>query len=110
VLVEDLRREPLFLHRELVLASGYESLVCMPLIAQTRAVGTLQLYGRAERHLSPESLPLLQAIAEQPAVAIANTHLHQTLKASEAEYRRSVENLSKLIFGSPGTAVMGRTV
>jgi PAS domain S-box-containing protein len=31
-------------------------------------------------------------------VAIANAHLHQTVKASEAEYRSLVENIPKVIF------------
>jgi two-component system, NtrC family, sensor kinase len=98
VLVDDLRQEPRFLRRELALASGYEALLCVPLMAQTTAVGTLQLYGSAERRLSCDSLPLVQAISEQLAVAIANAHLHQTVKASEAEYRSLVENIPKLIF------------
>jgi PAS domain S-box-containing protein len=98
LLVDDLRREPLFLRRDLALASGYEALWCVPLVAQTKPVGTLQLYGSAARRLARESLPLLQATAEQLAVAIANAHLHQTVKASEAEYRSLVENIPKLIF------------
>jgi len=98
VLVNNLRQEPLFLRRELALASGYETLLCVPLMAQARVVGTLQLYGSAERPLSHESLPLLQATSEQLAAAIANVHLHQTVKASEAEYRSLVENIPKLIF------------
>ena len=98
VLVDDLRQETRFSRREAALASGYEALWCVPLRAQTRAVGTLQLFGSAERQLSHEILPLLQAIAEQLAVAIANAHLHQTIKASEAEYRSLVENIPKLIF------------
>ena len=40
-------------------------------MAQDRVVGTLQLYGSAERPLSRESLPLLQATSEQLAAAIA---------------------------------------
>ncbi len=72
--------------------------MCVPLMAQTKAVGTIQLYGSAERHLSHEILPLLQATSEQLAVAIANAHLHQTVKASEAEYRSLVENIPKVIF------------
>jgi len=32
------------------------------------------------------------------AIAIANAHLHHTVKASEAEYRSLVENIPKLIF------------
>jgi GAF domain len=98
VLVDDLRQEPRFLRRELALASGYEALLCMPLKAQTKAVGTLQLYASAEPHLSRDNLPLVQATAEQLAVAIANAHLHQTAKASEAEYRCLVENIPKPIF------------
>ena len=40
----------------------------------------------------------MQATSEQLAVAIANAHLHQTVKASEAEYRSLVENIPKVIF------------
>jgi PAS domain S-box-containing protein len=98
VLVEDLRRKPLFLRRELALASGYKTLLCVPLTAQTKAISTLQLYGSAEYPLSPDIVPLVQATAEQLAVAIANAHLHQTVKASEAEYRSLVDNIPKLIF------------
>ena len=97
-LVDDLRQAPLFLRRELALANGYETLLCVPLMAQTKTVGTIQLYGSADRHLSHESLPLVQAVSEQLAVAIANAHLHHTVKASEAEYRSLVENLPKLMF------------
>jgi PAS domain S-box-containing protein len=67
-------------------------------MAQSKAVGTLQLYGSAERRLSREILPMVQATSEQLAVAIANAHLHQTVKASETEYRSLVENIPKLIF------------
>jgi PAS domain S-box-containing protein len=98
VLIEDLNREPLFLHREAVLASGYQILLCVPLMAQTKPVGTLHLYGNAERRFSSEILPLVQATAEQLALAIVKAHLHQTLRASEAEYRSLVENIPKLIF------------
>jgi PAS domain S-box-containing protein len=98
VLIEDLNNEPLFLRREAALASGYQTLLCVPLMAQTKPVGTLQLYGSEERHFSSEILPLLQATAEQLALAIAKAHLHQTVRASEAEYRSLVENIPKLIF------------
>jgi PAS domain S-box-containing protein len=98
LVVDDLRREPRFRRRELALASAYEALLCAPLKAQTKAVGTLQLYGNAEYRLSPDIVPLVQSASEQLAVAIANAHLHQTVKASEAEYRSLVENIPKLIF------------
>jgi hypothetical protein len=64
VLVEDLRQEPLFLLREQALASGYETLLCVPLMAQAKAVGTMQLYGSADRRLSREVFPLVQATSE----------------------------------------------
>jgi two-component system, NtrC family, sensor kinase len=97
-LVEDLSREPLFLHREAALASGYQALLCVPLLAHTRPIGTIQLYGGTAHRWSPEILPLVQATAEQLAVAIANAHLHQSVKASEAEYRSLVENTPRLMF------------
>ena len=72
--------------------------LCAPLLAQAKAFGTLQLYGSPGRRLSRDSVPLVQAAAEQLAGAIANAHLHQTVVASAAEYRSLVENLPKLIF------------
>ena len=98
VLVEALSREPLFLRREPALACGYQALLCVPLMAQTKAVGTLQLYGNAAHRLSREVLSLVQAGSDQLAVAIANAYLHQTVRASEAAYRSLVENIPKLIF------------
>ena len=57
-MVNNLRQEPLFLRRELALASGYETLLCVPLMAQDRVVGTLQLYGGAERPCRVRACPL----------------------------------------------------
>jgi PAS domain S-box-containing protein len=98
LLVEDLSQDSVFRRREPALASGYRSLLCVPLLAQTKTLGSLQIYGSTERPLWPEIVPLVQAAAEQLAVAIANAHLHQTVQASEAEYRSLVENIPKLIF------------
>ena len=98
VLVEDAAREPRFLRCEAALASGYVAVLCTPLIAQSKPVGTLQLYASAEHQYSAELLPLVQAISEQLAVAIANARLHESVRASEVEYRSLVENTPRLIF------------
>jgi two-component system NtrC family sensor kinase len=98
VLVEDPAQEPHLLRREATLASGYVAVLCTPLIAQGTPVGVLQLYASDEYQYSAALLPLVQAISEQLAVAIANAHLHQSVRASEAEYRSLVENTPRLIF------------
>jgi two-component system, NtrC family, sensor kinase len=98
VLVDDPAQEPHLLRREAVLADGYVAILCSPLIAQGTPVGTLQLYASAEHRYSAELLPLVQAVSEQLAVAIANAYLHQSVRASEAEYRSLVENTPRLIF------------
>lgn len=98
VLVEDLEGEAQFRRREAARACGYRKLLCTPLIAQGQPLGTLQLYGQTESCCTPETLPLIQAVAEQLAVAIDNAMLHQKLQASEAEYRSLVENTPRLIF------------
>ena len=98
VLVEDAVQEPRFLRCEAALASGYGAVLCTPLIAQGKPVGTLQLYASAEHRYSAELLPLVQAVSEQLAVAIANARLHESVRASEVEYRSLVENTPRLIF------------
>ncbi|MBI3328732.1 MAG: PAS domain S-box protein [Nitrospinae bacterium] len=98
VLVEDVDEEPQFLRREAARAFGYRSLLCTPLLAHGTPIGTLQIYAQARHGLTLEMSPLVRAIAQQLAVAIANAHLHQTLKTSEAEFRSLVENTPRLIF------------
>jgi PAS domain S-box-containing protein len=98
VLVEDAVQEPRFLRCEAALASGYGAVLCTPLIAQGKPVGTLQLYASAEHRYPAELLPLIQAISEQLTVAIANARLHESIRASEVEYRSLVENTPRLIF------------
>jgi two-component system, NtrC family, sensor kinase len=98
VLVEDPAREPHFQCREAALASGYVAMLCVPLIAQGKPVGILQLFSSPEHQYAVELLPLVQAISGQLAVAIANAHLHANVRASEGEYRSLVENTPRLIF------------
>ncbi|MBI3330320.1 MAG: PAS domain S-box protein [Nitrospinae bacterium] len=98
VLVEDVDEEPQFFRREAARSFGYRTLLCTPLLAQGMPIGTVQIYGQAGHRFTSEMFPLVHAIAQQLAGAIVNARLHQTLKASEAEYRSLVENTPRVIF------------
>ena len=97
VLIEDLGAEARFSRPEAAVACGYGALICSPLLVQSIPLGALQLYGRGDQSFPLQTLPFVQSIADQLAVAIANARLHQSVKAAEAEYRSLVENTPRLI-------------
>ncbi|HSK52119.1 MAG TPA: GAF domain-containing protein [Clostridia bacterium] len=61
-------------------------------------IGTLAISYREPRAFDPEEVDLLQGLADQAAVAIANSTLLERLTASEGRYRHLVQNSPDLIW------------
>jgi signal transduction histidine kinase len=86
VLSHNAMEDPRFAGRQSVQLSNLRSVLCVPLIAQTRLLGVIYLDSRiktgvfTERHLS-----MLSAFANQAAVAIENARLYDNLRRSMEE-------------------------
>jgi diguanylate cyclase (GGDEF)-like protein/excisionase family DNA binding protein len=81
-----------------LLRAGYEAegirTVCLvPLVGGDEALGLLGLYHRTERTWPEEEVALVQAFADQAAVAIQNARLYRSV-ASQAARMRSIQDLS----------------
>jgi signal transduction histidine kinase len=86
VLSHNAMEDPRFASRQSVQLSNLRSVLCVPLIAQSRLLGVIYLDSRiktgvfTERHLS-----MLTAFANQGAVAIENARLYDNLRRSMEE-------------------------
>jgi len=74
-------------------ASGITTACLVPLVARDEVVGVLGLYHRRRRAWSEASLDLVQAFADQAAIAIQNARLYHSV-ADQAVRLRSIQDLS----------------
>ena len=91
VLIHNLADDPRFI-RQTVKAAGFQSYACVPLRAQDRVVGAMDVADRRSR-LTPADLRLLTAIGNQVGMAIENARLY-------AQVRHTANYLNALIESS----------
>jgi PAS domain S-box-containing protein/putative nucleotidyltransferase with HDIG domain len=86
---------------ESLLAEGFVSLYCVPLIAKGAVLGVLEVFRRS--HLVPDQewLDFLGALAKQAAIAVDNATLFENLERSHAElalaYDSTLEGWSRAL-------------
>ncbi len=78
---------------EVYAAEGIRTACLVPLVASDRAVGIIGLYHRADRPWPEDEVALLQAFADQAAVALQNARLYRSV-ADQAARMRSIQDLS----------------
>ena len=78
---------------------GLRGMAAAPLRSPAEGViGTLAISYRKPRSFEPEDLDVLQALADQAAIAIANSNLVERLTDSERRYRHLVQNSPDMIW------------
>jgi len=78
---------------------GLRGMAAAPLRSQSEGViGTLAVSYGEPRSFDPEELDLLQGLADQAAIAIANAGLLERLTDSERRYRHLVQNSPDMIW------------
>lgn len=99
VILEDAGQHPTFRQDPHVVEQGVRSVLCLPLLSQSRLSGVLYL----ENNLAPgvfaiERTQIAKMLAAQAAISIENAKLYGSLAASEQRYRGVFEEASDLIF------------
>ena len=77
-----------------ILTSGgaTRSVLCLPLVNQSRLIGVLYLENNlAPRVFTPTRISVLKLLASQAAIALENTGLYRDLAEREAKIRRLVD-------------------
>lgn len=77
--------------REAAEEAGYRAVLAVPLVVQDSVVGALQIGDREGRVFADEEVQLVQAFADQAALALKNSHLYEELAAALAAVQASQE-------------------
>jgi signal transduction histidine kinase len=89
--------------RDVARARGFRSLVTVPLLRESRAIGIINVSRREPGGFSEHEIALLETFADQAVIAIENARLLTELQARTQELTRSVDQLTAL--GEVGQAV-----
>jgi signal transduction protein with GAF and PtsI domain len=93
ITVLNVTKEPGYMYPGVAKKEGVVSLLSVPMLIKDRVVGVINSYTKSEHVYKKEEIDILQAVANQAAVAIENTNLsHEILAAKEAlESRKIIE-------------------
>jgi GAF domain-containing protein len=103
IAVPDVTVDPSYVYPDLARHEGLCSLLSVPMLCQERAIGVINSYTSAPHVFLPDEIGLLEAIANQAAVAIENTRLVETT----AQMREALE-LRKVVERAKGILMRER--
>src|SRR5579859_2242383 len=113
IVVNNVEHDPRMLHRPEIAHLGLQSLLALPLIAENQTIGVLSVGHTAPGTFSPELQQVLAILADQAAIAIHRTRLHEDLSAA-LERATELDQLKDLFLlmashelRTPLTAVLG---
>lgn len=75
IIVADVTKEQDYMYRDLAAKEGLVSLLSMPMLVRDKAVGVINSYTSVPHTFTPEDVRLMQAIANQAAIAIEHATL-----------------------------------
>jgi len=104
ILVPDVTKEHDYMFPEIARKEGLCSLLSIPMLIRDRAVGVINSYTSVPHAFTTEEVKVLQAIANQAAIAIENTKLvEKSFEMQEAlEVRKLVERAKGCLMQAKG--------
>ena len=93
VLLHDASGQSIFAADQYMREHHPRSVVCLPLLKQTKLIGVLYLENRLTPHaFTPARMAVLKMIASGAAMSLENTRLYSDLQEREARVRRLVDS------------------
>jgi PAS domain S-box-containing protein len=90
VLLDDASVENLYSHDEYLLRNRLRSVLCLPIVQQTKLVGVLYLENNlTSRAFTSDRVAVLELLAAQAAISLQNAGLYSDLQRSEAFLSRA---------------------
>lgn len=104
IIVPDVTKERDYMYPEMARREGLCSLLSVPMLIRDRAVGVINSYTSVPHGFTSEEIKVLQAIANQAAIAIENTKLvEKSFEMQEAlEVRKLVERAKGSLMQAKG--------
>jgi signal transduction histidine kinase len=84
-------------YAELRRASGFRSMLSVPLLVGSRAIGALSVFRRDVHRFSDTEQALLVALADQAAIALEHARLYEELEARVAERTRELDEQKRFV-------------
>jgi PAS domain S-box-containing protein len=92
MILDDAAADPTFAADRYVQLRQARSILCLPLVNQSKLIGVLYLENSlAPRVFTPARISVLKLLASQAATALENTRLYRDLTEREAKIRRLVD-------------------
>jgi PAS domain S-box-containing protein len=92
MILDDAAAEPAFAADPYIRQRQARSILCLPLINQSKLIGVLYLENNlAPSVFTPTRISVLRLVASQAAIALENTRLYHDLAEREAKFRRLVD-------------------
>ena len=108
VILDDAAAQPLFAADPYIRQREARSILCLPLISQTKLIGVLYLENSLVSHaFTSARIAILQFLAAQAAISLENARLYADLLVSEARWHSLFENVAVgvVLVGSDGRFV-----
>jgi signal transduction protein with GAF and PtsI domain len=104
IFVADVTLDPQYTYPDLARKENLKSVVVVPMMVKERPIGVVNCYTTDSRSFSPEDTQVLQAVANQAAIAIEHTRVvEKALQAQEAlETRKTIERAKGLLMRQQG--------
>jgi signal transduction protein with GAF and PtsI domain len=104
IIVPDVTKERDYMYPEIARKEGLCSLVSVPMLIRDRAVGVINSYTSVPHTFTAEEIKVLQAVANQAAIAIENAKLvEKSFEMQEAlEVRKLVERAKGCLMQAKG--------
>jgi signal transduction protein with GAF and PtsI domain len=91
IMVDDVRKDPDYMYRDIAVSEGLCSLLSVPMMIRDKGIGVVNCYTSVPHKFTPEEIRVLQAIANQAAIAIEHTTLME--KSFEMQEALAVRKL-----------------
>ncbi len=104
ITVLDVTKEPIYMYPNIAKEEGIVSMLAVPMVIKGKAIGVINVYTDKEHKFTNSEINILQAVANQSAVAIENTRLNrELLETKEAlETRKIIEKAKGLLMKELG--------
>ncbi len=96
----DVRDDPGYQYGGLAEATGYRSILAVPMLREGQPVGTIAVTGASPRAFSPRQVELLKTFADQAVIAIENVRLFNETKEA-LEQQTATSEILRVISSSP---------
>jgi PAS domain S-box-containing protein len=100
VILDDALAQNPFSADEYICQKRVRSVLCLPLVKQSKLIGVLYLENKLASHVfTPSRISVLELLASQAAISLENARLYNDLQEREARIRRLVDsNIVGIVF------------